>query len=43
MEAWDPGSSRKMMSDIVEKVPQLQGKSCGLMAELIDEIGLMDG
>jgi len=31
-----------MMSDTVEKVPHVQGKSCGLIAELIDETGFVD-
>jgi len=43
MEAWDLGSNQKMIRDIVEKVPHVQGKSCRLMAELIDETGFVDG
>ena len=42
MEAWDPGGSRKMMRHMVERVPQVQGKLCELMAELIEDIGFVD-
>ena len=42
MEAWDPGGNRKMMRETVEKLPHVQGKSCALMAELIEETGFVD-
>ena len=42
MEACDPGGNRKIMRDMVENVPHVQGKSCASMAELMDEIGFVD-
>ena len=42
IEAWDPSGNLKMMRDTVEKVPHVQGKSCRLIAELIDETGFVD-
>ena len=42
MEAWDPGGNQKMMRDIVEKVPHVQGRLCALMAGLIEETGFVD-
>ena len=42
MEACDPGGKWKIMRDMVEKIPHVQGKSCTSMAELMDEIGFVD-
>jgi len=43
MKAWYPSGKQWMMRHIVEKVPQVQGKSWDLMAELIDDTGFVHG